>query len=78
MQRPWSSARSRKRDAEGSGTVLLSYSSHHPYLQYWLRFAVGFAFEGLPFGSDYNIHVNLHADGYITWWFGSEKKGSAG
>lgn len=47
-----------------------------PYYQYWYRFNVAAAWGAInPVRFHYNVHVNLHGSGRLTFWFDDDKKG---
>ena len=46
-----------------------------PYVQFWDYWKVGIVWSGLPLSAHYNMHVNLHASGRLTFWFDDDKVG---
>jgi hypothetical protein len=46
-----------------------------PYVQFWCRFSVAPVWDGFRFLSTrYNVHVNLHASGRLTFWWDDSKR----
>lgn len=45
----------------------------HPYIQYYDYFDVAVVTKYVPFHAHYNIHINLHSTGTISYWYGDEK-----
>jgi hypothetical protein len=45
-----------------------------PYIQYWCRFEVATLWRGFGIAVQYNMHVNLHASGRLTFWWGDHKR----
>lgn len=47
-----------------------------PYYQYWMRWNVAFGWGAInPIKFTYNVHMNLHGSGRVTYWVGDTKTG---
>jgi hypothetical protein len=46
-----------------------------PYIQFWDYWKVGIIWARFPLSTHYNMHVNLHASGRLTFWFDDDKLG---
>jgi len=46
-----------------------------PYYQYWMRWNVAMLWRGFPLRFHYDVHVNLHGSGRLTYWVGAAKTG---
>jgi hypothetical protein len=47
-----------------------------PYYQYWMRWNVAFGWGAInPIKFHYNVHVNLHGSGRLTYWIDDTKTG---
>lgn len=50
-------------------------SANTPYFQYWCRFSVAPIWRSIPLISTlYNMHVNLHASGRLTFWWDNHRR----
>ena len=45
------------------------------YVQFWDYFRPSAFVNGFPIGRTYDLHVNLHASGLLTFWNGGTKTG---